>query len=311
MGGIVDMIFGGDQPSPPDPNPGMIASAQSSERVGMRMADIAERAQVKGEERNVRLDALGERFLNQQMGIADENQALSRDYVGRMKDQFYPLEDQILVESITGGNLPEDQVRQLEGAIGMSPRSQSVGAAIRTAQRQAEEAAATRAGSEVTGAIGRQRDDMTRYLSGLGMAPNPERLIALNKDLTARGAAMEADAANKAREGVRTQGWAKRMDTAGLGRGLPGNQATSAGIALHGTNSASATAMNQNAGAIQNQNAALPWFAGANSAFGTAGATYGADFNARMSGYSRALEQYGANQRAGMQAIGQAIGFFI
>lgn len=43
---------------------------------------------------------------------------------------------------------------------------------------------------------------------------------------------------NQGREQAKQLSWAERMDAAGLGRGLPGNQATSTGLALNAGNSA-------------------------------------------------------------------------
>ena len=51
-------------------------------------------------------------------------------------------------------------------------------------------------------------------------------------------ATAKAGAANKARTNVETQGYARTMDAANLGRGLASNQATSAGVALNAGNSA-------------------------------------------------------------------------
>jgi hypothetical protein len=55
-------------------------------------------------------------------------------------------------------------------------------------------------------------------------------------------AAAKAGAANKARDAVETQGFARKMDAASLGRGLASNQATSAGVALNAGNASAGTA---------------------------------------------------------------------
>jgi len=72
----------------------------------------------------------------------------------------------------------------------------------------------------------------------MGVNPNSGRMMAMGNQMALGEAVAKAGAANKARDAVETQGFARKMDAASLGRGLASNQATSAGVALNAGNSA-------------------------------------------------------------------------
>lgn len=83
-----------------------------------------------------------------------------------------------------------------------------------------------------------QRDAMQRSQERMGVNPASGKAMLMQNQMGLAEAAAKAGAGNKARADVETQGWARKMDAASLGRNLASNQATSAGIAINAGNSA-------------------------------------------------------------------------
>lgn len=94
------------------------------------------------------------------------------------------------------------------------------------------------AGADVAQSFAGQRDQLRRDVGRAGVNPgDPGYTVALG-NLGSREALATAQMKNKARSDARTVGRAQLMDAASLGRGLPGQQATSAQLALTSGNSA-------------------------------------------------------------------------
>lgn len=272
MGGIVSAIFGGG-PKAPDPNPGLQAQAQASERVGLEMAEIARQTLAWNKERQGKLDETTAAIVDQQMRIADTQEAQSKDYADYMKETFRPVEKEIVRRAIDYSS--EDEGNRMAGT----------------------------ARADVAQQFDGQRGTLARDLSRYGF--DPTRFAAINSSLAASEAAASAGATTKARVDARTIGDAKLNDAAALGRGLPNSQATSAGIAITAGNSAGG-----NAAAAENVNNAgnanaRAWMQGGAGAIGQAGQLYGQEYGQRLSAYQTAMSGYNST----MQAIGTAVGF--
>ena len=104
------------------------------------------------------------------------------------------------------------------------------------------EAAAVAAKADVETNLAAQRGISTRNLSRMGVNPSSGKSLDLNNQMALAGASMQAGASNKARTQVETMGHARKMDAASLGRGLAGNQATAAGLAITAGNGAAQNA---------------------------------------------------------------------
>lgn len=141
-----------------------------------------------------------------------------------------------------------------------------------TPARQA--AAASKASADVEGAFDRAQTDNQRGMSRAGVNISSGRALAMNNQMGIQKAVALAGAQNNARNTVETQGYARKMDSANLGRSLASNQATSASTAASLGNSASANSMN--VGAVNGQGNALmnSGFAGASNSMASAGNLY-------------------------------------
>lgn len=279
MGGLVDAIFGGnDAPPAPDPNPGMIASAQASERVGLEMADIAREQLAWSKDRAGKTDALAERLVDSQIQVAEKNAALSDDYEKYMKETYRPVEKEVVRRAIEYNTDTEMERR------------------------------AARAKTDVATQFDNQRAQLTRTFGRYGLRPDAARLASISMELAAQEAGASAGAADRGREEARTYGHALLMDAASLGRNLPANQATSAGVALSANNSAAGIDANAARTSAALGTSATGWYGQSLAAQGQAGGIYGSLYGTQMSGYQASLN-YATNQRnQSLEVAGAMVG---
>jgi len=185
----------------------------------------------------------------QQMGLADEY----ADYNRRV---FRPLEESIVSDA---KNFDTEAKREELAGLALGDVNQQFGAARATA---------------------------TRDMSRMGVNPADGKFGATNTQLTLGQALAGADAQNKARANAITLASAKKMDAASLGRGLPGNQATAASLAMSQGNSS-----------VGNANAALAPGQQAQAMLGSA-------YSGARQGYGQSANIYGniANTEAGVDS---------
>ena len=213
--------------------------------------------------------ATNQTVSNAQLAALNSNTALSNDYANYQKNTFRPMEQAI----VSGAQNYDTQAR----------RDSEAGKAM----------------ADVTQGFSNARDQNTRAMSRMGVNPSSGRMQAMGNQTAIAQAAAMAGAAGQARDKVETQGYARRMDAANLGRGLASNQATSAGIALNAGNSAV-----NNAGQTLAQG-------------NQAAAQMGQGWNTAMSGNSSAGQLYGqsaqmAGQDSGMMGmLGTVAGGFL
>jgi hypothetical protein len=256
MGGMLDSLLGTSAPDTSGINQAAVANSQiSQEALDWAKQQYADQAPA-------RQAAIDEAMKQSQLqdSIAQQNADISKDYYDYSKETFRPLEQGI--------------VQQAQDYASPDRREQAAGDAIAGVNTQMDNAnAAMRAKAAANGV------DLT---SGNYLAQ--ERAAAV------QGAAAAAAAGNSARNLVDTQGFAREMDAASLGRNLSSSQATSAGVALNAGNSAVNSAQVpvqvDQSGTNQVQNGiaqALQGNASAGSLFGSAAgvdaATRGQDLN--------------------------------
>lgn len=135
-----------------------------------------------------------------------------------------------------------------------------------TESRRDQEAA--KAMAEVNSGFSNVKAQDARALARMGINPSSGRSLAIGNQTAIAQASSLAGASNKARNLVETQGYARKMDAVGLGKGLIGNQATQAGLQLNAGNSS-----------VTNAQVPLTVAANANNsmsnAYGNAGASFG------------------------------------
>lgn len=105
------------------------------------------------------------------------------------------------------------------------------------------EAAAAAAMADVNAGFSTARGQNERAMSRSGVNVSSGKAMALGNETALRQATGLAGAANGARKQTELQGYARKMDAIGLGKGIIGNQATQAGLALNSGNSAVSNAI--------------------------------------------------------------------
>lgn len=148
-----------------------------------------------------------------QLDSMRQQDELAQEYANYNREMFRPLERGI-VEDASGYDTPEKR-----------------------------QAAANAAIADVNKGFASTREATMRRLAAEGVDPGSARAISILGDGAVEQATAQAGAAYKARQGVETQGFARKMDAASLGRNLPSNQATSAQIALQAGNNATGNAV--------------------------------------------------------------------
>lgn len=195
-----------DSPPPPDYTPMAEASAESARIMGALGKEQLDFSKLQYEENKPFLN----KIVDQQMKIADDTAAQGKDYYDYQKSQQRPVEEKLNAEAMAAGSEAEQEV------------------------------AAGRAMADVRQGTTQQQNQILRQ--GLRYGMSPEKIAATGGAAAAASGLAVASAANGAREKEKTIGYAKKLDVAGLYRGLAGSSQGAYGVALNAGNSAGANA---------------------------------------------------------------------
>lgn len=200
--------MGGKSSAPPDYS-AMAAATQRgvdvAERLGTRQMDFAQRQYEE-------MKPLAQQVAASQMAAQTQQMQQAKDYYDYNVGTFRPLE---------------------QGLVSDASRFSSEG----YREQLAREAAAASAR-----AFGSIQSSSQRAQAAMGVSPNSGKALAMSNQANLGLAAQRAGAMTGARTQAEQLGWARRLDAAGLGRGLAGSSsaayagATGAGSA--GLNSA-------------------------------------------------------------------------
>jgi len=193
---------------PPDYTPLAEASAEAARiQAGLGREQLA-----FAREQYDRSAPILESIANQQMAAQSEQMAQARDYYNYQRDTYRPLERGIVADA---------QRFNTEAY-----RNQLAGQAAADAGR----------------AFGISQQQNQRAMASMGANPNSGRFAGMQNASGLQQAAMRANAMTGARNQAQQMGYARKLDAAGLGRGLAGASAAAYGGA-------------SNAGSMAGQNA--------------------------------------------------------
>lgn len=173
--------------------------------------------------------------------------ALGREQMAFAKEQYrdsLPLFQDLVAQQLEIGNSSKAQAddyynymvanqRPVEAAL----NADAMAAGSEAAQEAAAGKAIADARTGYTGAL------MTAARTGARFGYDPAKIAATAGGTGLSAASMQASAAGEAREKEKGLGFAKKMDVAGLYRGLPGASSGAYGMALNAGNSAGANQM--------------------------------------------------------------------
>lgn len=204
---------------------------------------------------------------------AVDTAALSREALDWAKQQYADQAPERAAASARASAVADAQVGAMNFATDearrLSQRSQSVfeplenrivadSQAFDTPERRAQASAEARA--DVESAFGSAQDANTRALRRTGSSSGG-RAQALMADWALNKAKASAGASTAAVKGVEQQGYARRMDAVGLGKGVVGSQATQQQIATQSGNGA----VGAGGAALAASNSGIPMMQGAYS----------------------------------------------
>lgn len=264
----------GSKGSPPDTNPGMIASAQSSVEVAKIQEALARESLDFYKQQYEEFKPALKQILQGELDAQAANKTRADEYAAYERDTFRPVEEEL--------------VKQAQEY---------------NTEAKREELART-AAADVGQAFGVARGQQDRQLAAAGIRPNSNRFAALNQTMLTQEALARAGAQNQARSTAQDKGTALMYDAAGLGRNLATNASTAYGVSLNSAQGAKASGMTGGQMMGQGYQNAGNLYGGASSSYGTAGNIYGQEFNARMQGYQAQQEAAAAPWRAGGTLLG-------
>jgi hypothetical protein len=194
--------MGGDAPAAPDTTAMANATKESAEVMAAlgreQLAESQRQYDINRETAKPVVDA--------QLALMDQSKAQGDDYFNYMKETGRPIEKQMAAEATTAGSeQAQDEAAGRAIADVRKGRTSAINAAIRAGLR-------------------------------FGMSSNKIGTAVIG-DAGAAGSA-EAAAANAGRTQEKATGWAKKLDVAGLMRGLPGASQGAYSVALNSGNSA-------------------------------------------------------------------------
>lgn len=258
--------MGKHAPDPPDYSQLAAASEKSAQyayEIAKRQQDWAEK--VYNENKGISDQVIGKAMdaLDKQTADAD----LARQ---RYKDLYQPLEDSLVKDA-------QD---------------------YNSSQRQETEAG--KAEADVAAQFNSARQAAQDRLEAYGVDPSQTRSGALDLGTRVAEAAAQASAGNQARDNVEKTGMALRSEAVNVGRGYPGQIATSMAGAGNSGNQAVNTGLATTASGAQTMGTGAGWQGLGNSAIGTWG-------DVLNTGYNNQLDAWKANQQAS-SGWGSALG---
>lgn len=192
---------------PPDYGP----IAQASEESARIMGELGEKQLAFAERQYNEAAPVIRELAQQQIDIGKQTAEQGQDYYDYMVTKQRPVEDALNAEAMRAGSEEEQQ------------------------------AAAGRAMADVRQGTTRQQNQLIRQ--GLRYGWTPDRMGKTLGDMATQTGLAEASAGNQAREKEKAMGYAKKLDVAGLYRGMPGASQGAYSTALQAGNSASSNTM--------------------------------------------------------------------
>lgn len=182
--------------------------------------------------------------------------------------------------------------------------------AMREAEENAQENAAARARADVQGSAAAQDKQRQREMASMGLDPRSGRFQGQERASDTQTALASAGAQNQARQNVRARNTGMRADAANMGRGLPSQAASSAGLGLQ----AGGQAMNTAHGAMDSFRANTgimgQGFQGAMQGYNNQANILNQQYQNEMQSW-QAQQQANAQGAAGlMNAVGTGIGAY-
>ena len=277
FGTFLNKILGGGQaPDPPDYSPIAEASKEmfdESLKFYREMLDFAKASDAQNQER---LD----RVLEVQLPVMEaQYQNFLKDRQ-RFEETFQPVEDQLVVDALTYDS--PDRIEQEQGRLL----------------------------ADTNKAFDAQREAALQQLESYGVDPTQTRYAALDRMARIGQAAASAQALNAARLQRENTGRALRGEVVNIGRGYPGQIASSASQAVGAGNSAVGAGLNTAQTAAQLRQASLGGLNTGNNSVANWTNAFNTGFQNRLAEWNANFASHQAALGNGMELGGMAAGYF-
>lgn len=250
------------------------AAADAQTALGYEQLDFNKQVYADGAGARTAAEKRAQEVSDAQLASMRQNDAISKDYYDYSKNTFRPLEEGLVADA------------------------QSYDTAGRRMQAAAE------ASAGIENSFGSAQAATARAIGRTGGTVGGGRTAALMQDFALAKAKADAGATTSAVKAVETQGYARKMDAASLGRGLASSQATSASVATQAGNSSVSNAMQSVAAQQAGASTVNQGYSGASSSIGSAGSLYGQVANSYNQQASRSAQTWGAIGSAAGQYAG-------
>lgn len=269
---------GGKKTKAPAADPAIGEAAKMQAQISSEWLDFAKSAYADSAERQVGIDALTNRVTEQQLATQDRANQWAQEDRDRYKSVFQPMEDQYVQDANNWDSV----------------------------ERQDKMAAEAKA--DVMSSAAQQRQASQRSLAAMGVNPNSGRFAGVDRAGEQQTGLAAAGAQNTARNNVRTQGMAMRADALNMGKGLPSQAASSAGLGLSAGNSA--LGANINAANLANSSTGIMsnGFAGAQSGYGSQANILNQQYNNQLNAWASQQQASASGTSAMMGGIGSIAG---
>ncbi len=205
MGSAGMILYGGgknDSPDPPDYTP-MAQASEAAARIGAEQADRVLAESTRQYDRNMEV---AQPVIDEQLGMMKSAREQGDEYYSYWKTKAQPVEDALNADAMASG----------------TPAMQEEAAAKAAAD-------ARRGTTQQTNMIARQ---------GMRYGWSPTKIATMAGTMAGANASAISSATTGARDKEKQLGFAKKMDVAGLYRGMPGASSGAYGAANNAGNSA-------------------------------------------------------------------------
>ena len=264
--------------SAPSPDPQIGQAALMNAQLGEDWLDFAREQFTAGNIRQEDMDALTTAVIDQQLATAEQQQQWATEDRARYKDTFQPLEDEFIQEA-------KDYA---------SPERQ---------ERLAAEAKA-----DVMSSADMQRQITQRQMASMGLNPNSGRFQGVTRSGDLNTALASAGAQNNARNAVRDKGLALKADAINMGRGLPSQASTAAGLGLNAGNAAVGNQMQANQNFYANNGVMERGFSGAMQGYANQGNILSNLYGNQVQAWSAQQQANAASSAGTGQLFGSVLG---
>lgn len=264
--------------SAPSPDPQIGAAAMMNAQLGEDWLDFAKEQFAAGNIRQEEMDALTNKVIEQQLGTADQQRQWATEDRARYTGTFQPLEDEFIQEAKNYGSV------------------------------ERQEKAAAEAKADVMSASEQQKAITQRQMASMGINPNSGKFQAISRAGEVNTALASAGAQNNARTMIRDKGLALKADAVNMGRGLPSQSASAAGLGLNAGNMAVGNQTQANANFYQNNGVMEKGFGGAMQGYANQGNILNNLYGNQVQAWSAQQQSNAASSAGTGQLFGSVLG---